>query len=40
MRVILQTLLGHTAQQAWDLTRPYCSRFTLQAAPAREEVLP
>jgi len=40
MRVILQNLLGHTAQQAWDLTRPYCSRFTLQAAPAREEVLP
>jgi alpha-ribazole phosphatase/probable phosphoglycerate mutase len=40
MRVILQNVLCHTAQQAWDLTRPFCSFFALQAANAREEVLP
>ncbi len=27
MRIVLHTLLGHTQQQAWELTRSYCSFF-------------
>ena len=28
MRVVLHNLLGHTEQQAWELTKPYCSSFS------------
>jgi broad specificity phosphatase PhoE len=38
MRIALRTLLGHTEQQAWKLTKPYCSFFVYAEAPAVEEV--
>jgi alpha-ribazole phosphatase len=37
MRIVLRTLLGHTEQQAWELTKPYCSFFVYVEAPAAEE---
>jgi alpha-ribazole phosphatase len=38
MRIVLRTLLGRTEQQAWELTKPYCSFFVYAGAPASEEV--
>ncbi len=38
MRVVLQSLLGHTQQQAWELTRPYCSFFLYAGAGTDYEV--
>jgi len=38
MRIVLRNLLGHTEQQAWELTKPYCSFFVYAEAAAFEEV--
>jgi len=38
MRIVLRTLLGHTAQQAWELTKPYCSFFVYEQKAASQEV--
>lgn len=40
MRVVLQTLLGHTPPKAWELTRPYCSFFVYTGYRANDEVIP
>jgi broad specificity phosphatase PhoE len=39
MRVVLQTLLGHSEVQAWELTKSYCSTFTLARATASQAVI-
>jgi len=38
MRVVLRHLLGHTEEQAWELTKPYCSFFAYAEAAVPEEV--
>ena len=38
MRVVLRTFLGHTEQEAWELTRPYCSFFSYAGVDRHEEV--
>jgi broad specificity phosphatase PhoE len=38
MRTVLRTFLGHTEQQAWDLTKSYCSFFVYTGASACQEV--
>lgn len=38
MRVVLRTFLGHTEQEAWELTRPYCSFFSYAVVDTHEEV--
>ena len=38
MRIVLQTFLGYTEQQAWERTKPYCSFFVYAGADASEEV--
>jgi broad specificity phosphatase PhoE len=38
MRTVLRTFLGHTEQQAWDLTKSYCSFFVYTGASASQEV--
>lgn len=40
MRVVLRNLLGHNEEQAWDLTKPYCSSFGYSEATAIAEVRP
>ena len=38
MRVVLRNLLGHTEEQAWELTKTYCSFFAYADASTRAEV--
>jgi alpha-ribazole phosphatase len=38
LRIVLSSLLGHTEEQAWELTKPYCSFFTYADTPTLEEV--
>jgi alpha-ribazole phosphatase/probable phosphoglycerate mutase len=38
MRVVLRTFLGYSEEQAWDLTKPYCSSFVYSGAIATAEV--
>jgi len=38
MRVVLHNLLGHSKEQAWDLTKPYCSSFVYSRSTATAEV--
>jgi broad specificity phosphatase PhoE len=38
MRIVLRTFLGHTEQQAWDLTRSYCSFFVYTGPSTSQEV--
>jgi broad specificity phosphatase PhoE len=38
MRIVLRTFLGHTEEEAWDLTTPYCSFFVYAGAAASQEV--
>jgi broad specificity phosphatase PhoE len=38
MRVVLRTFLGYSEQQAWELTKPYCSSFACAAVGASQEV--
>ncbi len=40
MRVVLHSLLGHTHQQAWELTRNYCSYFVYPGGEPNDEVRP
>ena len=40
MRIVLQTLLGHSEQEAWKRTTPYCSYFALEGAAANQQVSP
>jgi broad specificity phosphatase PhoE len=38
MRIVLRNLLGHTEEQAWELTKPYCSFFVYAEALVSQEV--
>jgi hypothetical protein len=38
MRIVLRTFLGHTEQQAWERTKPYCSFFVYAGTDASREV--
>lgn len=38
MRVVLQTFLGHSKEQAWEATKSHCSSFTLAGATAPQAV--
>jgi hypothetical protein len=38
MRIVLQAFLGHTEEEAWDLTTPYCSFFVYAGATASQEM--
>jgi alpha-ribazole phosphatase len=40
MRVVLRTLLGYSEEQAWDLTKTYCSSFVCSGVIATAEVKP
>jgi broad specificity phosphatase PhoE len=38
MRIVLRNLLGHTEEQAWELTKSYCSFFAYAEVPTPAEV--
>jgi hypothetical protein len=38
MRIVLRNLLGHTEEQAWELTKPFCSFFAYTELPTPVEV--
>jgi len=40
MRVVLQELCGRSSQEAWALTKPYCSSFLYSLSPSSFEVHP
>ena len=38
MRIVLRNLLGQTEQQAWEMTKPYCSSFLYEGSYTSPEV--